>query len=44
MAQSGIFNIAEILEQILHFLVIDKSLYPALFVCRLWYRCDAPIL
>src|SRR6266498_4630500 len=44
MAQSGIFNIAELLEQILHFLVIDKSLYPALFVCQLWYRCSAPIL
>ncbi|PKC54111.1 RNI-like protein, partial [Rhizophagus irregularis] len=23
---------------------IDKSLYPALFVFRLWYRCGAPIL
>ncbi len=32
MMQSNIFNIAEVLEQILHFLVIDKSLYPTLFV------------
>ncbi|PKK60816.1 hypothetical protein RhiirC2_792784 [Rhizophagus irregularis] len=23
---------------------IDKPLYSALFVCRLWYRCGAPIL
>ncbi len=44
MAQSRIFSIPEVLEQILHFLAIDKSLYPALFVCRLWYRCGAPIL
>src|SRR5256884_1004456 len=33
-----------LLEHILHFLAIDKSLYPTLFVCRLWYRCGAPIL
>ena len=44
MAQSSIFYLPELLEQILHFLVIDKSLHPALFVSRLWYRCDAPIL
>ena len=44
MAQSSIFYLPELLEQILHFLVIDKSLYPALFVCRLWYRCSVPIL
>jgi hypothetical protein len=44
MAQSRIFNIPEVLEQFLYFLAIDKSLYPALFVCRLWYRCGAPIL
>src|SRR5688572_10386319 len=44
MAQSRIFIIPELLEQILHFLAIDKSLYPALFVCWLWYRCGAPIL
>ena len=44
MAHTGIFNIQELLEQILYFLAIDKSLYPALFVCRLWYRCGAPIL
>ena len=44
MAQSTIFIIPEVLEHILHFLLIDKSLYPALFVSRLWYRCGAPIL
>src|SRR5256885_9776402 len=44
MAQSIIFYLPELLEQILHFLAIDKSLYPALFVGRLWYRCSAPIL
>jgi hypothetical protein len=44
MAHTSIFNIQELLEQILHFLLIDKSLYPALFVSRLWYRCGAPIL
>src|ERR1043165_1489897 len=44
MAQSSIFYLPELLEQILHFLVLDKSLYPALFVCRLWYRYGAPIL
>ena len=43
-AQSGIFYLPELLEQILHFLAIDKSLYPALFVGRLWYRCGASIL
>src|ERR1043165_9319074 len=44
MAQSSIFYLPELLEPILHFLVIDKSLYLALFVSRLWYRCGAPIL
>ena len=44
MAQSSIFYLPELLEQILHFLAIDNSLYPALFVGRLWYRCGAPIL
>ncbi|GET63333.1 hypothetical protein GLOIN_2v1533261 [Rhizophagus irregularis DAOM 181602=DAOM 197198] len=44
MAQSSIFHLPELLEQILHFLLIDKSLYPALYVSRLWYRCGAPIL
>ena len=44
MAHTSIFNIQELLEEIFHFLAIDKSLYPALFVCRLWYRCGAPIL
>src|SRR5438270_13609968 len=40
----SIFNLPELLEQILHFLAIDKSLYPTLFINRLWYRCGAPIL
>ncbi|GET63771.1 hypothetical protein GLOIN_2v1786061 [Rhizophagus irregularis DAOM 181602=DAOM 197198] len=31
MAQSSIFYLPELLEQILHFLLIDKSLYPALY-------------
>src|SRR3989440_1972759 len=44
MAQSSIFYLPELLEQILHFLAIDKSLYPALYVSRLWYRCGAPVL
>ncbi|GET57685.1 hypothetical protein GLOIN_2v1786061 [Rhizophagus irregularis DAOM 181602=DAOM 197198] len=44
MAQSSIFYLPELLEQILHFLLIDKSLYPALYVSRLWCRCGAPIL
>src|SRR6266542_3290007 len=44
MAQSSIFYLPGLLEQILHFLAIDKSLYPALFVGQLWYRCGAPIL
>ena len=44
MAHSRIFIIPELLEQILHFLAIDKSLFPTLFVGRLWYRCGGPIL
>ena len=44
MAHTSIFIISELLEQVLHFLAIDNSLYPALFVCRLWYRCGVPIL
>ena len=44
MAQSSIFYLPEVLEHILHFLLIDKSLYPSLYVSRLWYRCGAPIL
>src|SRR3989440_5791657 len=44
MAQSSIFSIPEVLEQFLYFLAIDKSLYPALYVSRLWYRCGTPIL
>ena len=43
-ANTSIFNIAEVLEQILYFLAIDKSFYPTLFVCRRWYKCGAPIL
>jgi hypothetical protein len=42
-AHTNIFNIAEVLKHILHFLAIEKTLYPALFVSRLWYRCGAPI-
>ena len=44
MAHYSVINLPELLEQILHFLAIDKSLYPALYVSRLWYRCGAPIL
>ncbi len=44
MAQSSIFYLPELLEQILHFLAIDKFLYSTLYVSWLWYRCDAPIL
>src|ERR1051325_954631 len=44
MAHLGVINLPELLEQILYFLVVDKSLYLALFVFRLWYRCGAPIL
>ena len=44
MTHSRIFIIPELLEQILHFLLIDKSLYPSLYVSRLWCRCGAPIL
>ncbi|CAG8509496.1 13482_t:CDS:2 [Gigaspora margarita] len=32
------------IEQILYFLEIDRSLYPALFVNRLWYKCSIPLL
>ena len=44
MVRSDIFYLPELLEQILHFLAIDKSLYPTLYVSRMWYRCGAPIL
>src|SRR5256884_3141878 len=44
MAHTSVFNIQELLEHILHFLAVDKSLYPTLYICRLWYRCGAPIL
>ena len=43
-AHTSVFNIQELLEHILHFLLIDKSFYLTLFVSRLWYRCGAPIL
>ena len=44
MMQLSIFYLSKLLEQILHFLAIDKSLYLVLFVSRLWYRCGIPIL
>ncbi|PKK56405.1 hypothetical protein RhiirC2_800096 [Rhizophagus irregularis] len=44
MAHSSVINLPELLEQILYFLAIDKSLYSTLYVCRFWYRCGAPIL
>ncbi|CAG8706886.1 9075_t:CDS:2 [Acaulospora morrowiae] len=44
MVQLNIFDLPELLEQILYFLEIDRSLYSALFVNRLWYHCSAPIL
>jgi hypothetical protein len=44
MAHTSVFNIQELLEHILHFLAINKSLYPILYVSRLWYRCNALIL
>jgi len=40
----NIFDLPELLEQILYFLEIDRSLYPALFVNHFWYNCGAPIL
>ncbi|RHZ63299.1 hypothetical protein Glove_330g77 [Diversispora epigaea] len=44
MSQLNIFNIPELLEHILYFLEIDRSLYSTLFVNHLWYHCSAPIL
>src|SRR4051812_7178652 len=44
MTHSTVFYLPELLEQILYFLLINKSLHPALFVSRLWYRCGVPIL
>jgi len=44
MAHLGVINLPELLERILYFLVVDKSLYSTLFICQLWYRYDAPIL
>ncbi|PKB94605.1 hypothetical protein RhiirA5_438417 [Rhizophagus irregularis] len=44
MTHSTVFYLPELLERILYFLAIDKSLYPTLFVSRLWYRYSAPIL
>ena len=40
----NIFNLPELLEQILYFLEIDRSLHPALFVNHFWYHCGVPIL
>src|SRR5829696_3849505 len=40
----NIFDLPELLEQILYFLEINRSLYPALFVNHLWYHCGALIL
>ena len=40
----NIFDLPELLEQILYFLEIDRSIYPALFVNRLWYKCGIPLL
>ncbi|RHZ54558.1 hypothetical protein Glove_426g33 [Diversispora epigaea] len=34
----------ELLEQILYFLEIDRSLHPVLFVNYFWYHCGVPIL
>ena len=44
MTRLDIFDLPELLEQILYFLEIDRSLYLALFVNQFWYHCDAPIL
>ncbi|RHZ84503.1 hypothetical protein Glove_80g19 [Diversispora epigaea] len=44
MAQLNIFDLPELLEQILYFLEVDRSLYSALFVNRLWYKCGVPLL
>ena len=44
MVQSSVFIIQELLEWILYSLAVDKTLYPALFVSRLWYKCGVPIL
>ena len=44
MAQLNIFDLPELLEQILYYLEINQSLYPALFVNHFWYHCGAPIL
>ncbi|CAH1765948.1 7365_t:CDS:1 [Entrophospora sp. SA101] len=40
----NIFDLPELLEQILYFLENDRSLYPALFVNHIWYHCSAPII
>lgn len=44
MAHLSIFYLPELLEPILYFLATDKSLYPALFVCQLWYYTAGQIL
>ncbi|RHZ63150.1 hypothetical protein Glove_332g51 [Diversispora epigaea] len=43
-AIENIRKMHKLLEQILYFLEIDRSLYPALFVNHLWYHCSASIL
>jgi hypothetical protein len=37
MAYSSIINLPELLA-------VEKTLYPTLFVSRLWYKCGTPIL
>ncbi|CAJ0893097.1 2368_t:CDS:2 [Entrophospora sp. SA101] len=44
MTQPNIFDLPELLEQILYYLEIDRFLYSALFVNRLWYHCGVPLL
>ena len=44
MTHSRVIYLPELLNHILYFLAIDKSLYPTLFVCRLWYRCGVSVL
>src|SRR4051794_27854855 len=44
MMHTGVFNLPELLEQILHFLAIDKFLYPTLFVNRFWYYTVGQLL
>src|SRR6185436_2332281 len=37
-------SLPELLTEIFSYLAEDKTLYPTLFVNRLWYLCSAPIL